>query len=259
MYLHRKELLKLLDIDDLIVYFQPIVSKEERIVGFEALARGVKNGKCVEPLLLFKKAERIGKKIRIFLDRICREVAFKKFLSIYQKNSEVVLFFNFDVSLIDFAPKEEAYIYRVAKKYDIPPHNIVIEITETHVKNLKYLKNFVENYRRLGFLIALDDVGIKYSNLNRISELKPCLLKIDKSLIRNIHVEYHKNKVVKALSSLAREIGALTLAEGVEDEQEALTSMKIGVEYFQGFLFAEPLPIEVILNVDFFFKSFSDI
>ncbi len=250
MYLKKQEILKLLDIDDIIVYFQPVVSKEERIVGFEALARGIKNGECINPLSLFKKAGKIGKKVRISLDRLCREIAFKEFVNIYNKNPEIVLFFNFDASLIDFGPKEEAYIYRMAKKYDIPPYNIVIEIAETQVRSLNYLKNFVENYKKLGFLIALDDVGIEYSNLNRIPELKPCLLKIDKSLIKNINSEYHKNKVVKALSSLAREIGALTLAEGVEKETEALTAMQIGVEYFQGFLFAEPLPLKEVFQID---------
>jgi len=243
--LDELQLLNSLEIDELVIYFQPIIFIHgKKIVGFEALARGVKEGKIIPPNIIFGKAEELG--VKVELDRLCRKIAFEEFKKIYEKFPKSVLFFNFDGSVIDRDDKISGYIYRLAQKYSLPPENIVIEITESQVKNVEKLKKFMENYKNLGFLIALDDVGIEYSNLNRIPELQPHILKIDRLLIRDINKEYYKQKVVKAIAFLAKDIGALTLAEGVETEEELLETMELGIHLHQGFYFSKPQPLSLI-------------
>jgi EAL domain-containing protein (putative c-di-GMP-specific phosphodiesterase class I) len=244
----KKEVLKLLDLDAIVIYFQPIVFvKGTQIVGVEALARGIKSNQIIPPNIIFSQAEEKG--IKIELDRVCRDIAFREFRKLYEKNPDLVLFFNFDGSVIDLGARNTGFIFRMAKKHNLPPQNIVIEITETKVKNFEALKEFVENYKKLGFLIALDDVGVEYSNLNRIPELKPHILKIDRLLVKDLEKEYYKEKVIKALVYLAKEIGALTLAEGIETEGEVLKTLEIGINFCQGFYFSKPSPLKS-LSID---------
>ncbi|WP_163328253.1 EAL domain-containing protein [Desulfurobacterium thermolithotrophum] len=242
------EILKLLDLDDLFIYFQPVIfTKRKKVIGFEALARGKKDKKIISPIVLFELAEKKG--IKVELDRLCRKIAFKEFKKFYHQNPNLMLFFNFDGSVIDLGVKYTGFIFRVAKENNISPSNVVIEVTESEVKDSGALKDFVENYRKLGFLIALDDVGIEHSNLNRIAELKPDILKIDRTLIKGINKEEYKSKVVKALAYMAKEIGSLTLAEGVETEKELLKTMRLGIDLHQGFYFSKPqFPTKVFIE-----------
>ncbi|NPA39973.1 MAG: EAL domain-containing protein [Thermodesulfobacteria bacterium] len=240
-----KDVLKLLRVDDIVTYFQPIVYVAgKKVVGFEALTRGVKGVDIIPPLELFARAEQKG--VKLEFDRICREKAFQEFKKVFAEFPGSVLFFNFDGSSIDKIKTPTGHIFRLAEKYQLPPQNIVIEITENRVRSLERLKRFIDYYKDLGFLIALDDVGIEYSNLHRIPELKPHILKIDRVLIENIDKEYYKQKVVKALTFLAKDIGALTLAEGIETEDELLRTMELGIMFHQGFYFSQPKPLETI-------------
>jgi len=241
----EEKILEILDLDELVIYFQPIVFVAgKKIVGLEALARGKKDGELVSPLSLFARAEAFN--LRHELDRLCRKIAFREFKKVYEDHPNMVLFFNFDGSVLDTVGCPTGYIYRLVKHYHLPPQNVVIEITENRVRHLENLKQFIEYYKNLGFLIALDDVGIEYSNLHRIPELKPHILKIDRLLISGIDKEYYKQKVVKALTFLAKDIGALTLAEGIEKEEELLRTMEIGITLHQGFYFSKPKPLENI-------------
>ena len=237
------KLLNLLEIDCLTTYFQPIFSiGSKRVIGVEALLRGVKNGELVSPLTLFKKAERKGLKIE--LDRISRYLAFMTFKEIFNSNLDLYLFFNFDASIIDECESITWYIYRLVKHWELNPSKIVIEVTETKVKKFEALKNFVNTYRELGFLIALDDVGIDYSNLNRIVELKPDFIKIDRILIDGLAKDKYKCKLIKALADLSKQIGSFSLAEGIETEEDLLKTLELGIDFHQGFFLEIPTPPE---------------
>jgi hypothetical protein len=87
-------------------------------------------------------------------------------------------------------------------------------------------------------------MGAGRSNLNRIALLKPDILKIDKALVRDISKDFHQQEVFKSLVGVAREMGALIIAQGVESEEEAVTILEMGVDLMQGFYFSKPLPVE---------------
>ena len=80
----------------------------------------------------------------------------------------------------------------------------------------------MHDYKKYGFLVALDDVGNSHSNLNRIPELKPDILKMDKYLIRDVDKSWHKKKILKSISYLAKDIRSLVIAEGVETKEEIM-------------------------------------
>jgi EAL domain-containing protein (putative c-di-GMP-specific phosphodiesterase class I) len=96
--------------------------------------------------------------------------------------------------------------------------------------------------RVLGIRLSIDDVGTGYSSLQTITEVEPDFIKIDLSLIKNIHRSLIKQELVHSLLHVAARIGARVIAEGIETEDEYRTLRRCGVRYGQGFWFARPAP-----------------
>jgi len=239
------ELLSALGVDDICIYFQPIVSLQRfRVIGIEALTRGLKSGEFISPQELFSRAAEL--KISIEFDRFCRKLALLEFKRYYKKYNHLALFLNHDPTLLNDPNVILGYTATLCKDIGINPSRVVIEICESKVTNMKLLENFVTFQKKKGFLIALDDVGTHYSNLDRIPQLKPDILKIDRNLVQNSDKEWHKNKIVKAIIYLAREIRSIPIIEGVEKEEEIIENLKMGSEYFQGFYFCKPSPIHLL-------------
>lgn len=100
----------------------------------------------------------------------------------------------------------------------------------------------IRRLRSLGFRIALDDLGAGYAGLSYFALLTPDVVKLDITLVRNIHREEIKRKLVDSLTSLCRELGMLVIAEGVETAEERDALVELGCDLLQGFYFARPAP-----------------
>lgn len=229
-------------IADVFTLFQPLVSVRRRaVVGMEALSRGrVPGGAVMSPDLMFSTAAASGSALE--LDRLCRERAFAAFAPQVRRRPELLLFVNIDTAVLRRGVVGSGHIQRLAEATGISPNNVVLEIVESQVDDTDALMEFAARHRRLGFLVALDDVGAGHSNLERIAALKPDVLKLDRSLVSGLPDSFHRQEVVRALVGLARRIGAMTVAEGVEHEREAALLMDLGADVMQGFLFAHPSP-----------------
>lgn len=225
--------------------YQPLVSVKKRaLLGFEALSRGLsQDGEIIPPGLLFNLPENNEQKTA--LDRLCRDKALEGFGHVHKKCRDLVLSINLDVSLLDAGAAGSDYLVDQTRRCGINPNNVVIEIIEANVRNSQALLDFIARYREQGFLIALDDIGSGHSNMERIAQIKPDVLKIDRSLINGIHTEFHKLEVTRSLISLGRRIGAMVVAEGVECEDEAMALLEMGVDVFQGFYFARPAQLDM--------------
>ena len=222
--------------------FQQVVSVNRNCVcGLEGLIRGVAEEGLIAPKALFEAAA--AQDLTVPLDRLCRECILKDYYPLYPQHKDKLLFINMEASVIEQAPLS-GHFTRQVREAGIDPGNIVIEINEAKVHNQDAIKSFIDVYRSDGFLIALDDVGAGFSNLDRIPVTKPDIIKIDTSLVRNIHTDYHRQEVFKALISLAGQIGALVVAEGVETEEEALQALKLGAHMIQGFYFSRPRALD---------------
>jgi EAL domain-containing protein (putative c-di-GMP-specific phosphodiesterase class I) len=222
-------------------HFQPIVSLKRRsIVGVEGLSRGVhpSSRSLIPPTDLFHQAALEG--LEVDLDRLCRQKALDDFRLIHSLKPELVLSLNMDTAIFDQGVAGSGQLRTQVYQMGLNPHNIAIEIVESEVNDLKELQRFVKLYRSYGFLIALDDVGAGHSNLNRIPLIRPDILKIDRFLVENIHKDFYKQEVLKSLVSMARHLGTLIIAEGVETEEEAVHLLEIDVDLVQGYYFARP-------------------
>jgi EAL domain-containing protein (putative c-di-GMP-specific phosphodiesterase class I) len=226
----------------IVTHFQPIISiKKKEVVGFEGLSRGVVEGsdRLIPPNSLYSTARKGG--CVLALDRLCRKKTLENFKkSIYNQDDRQLVFMNFEASLLDEGVGGSGHMMKLVSQLDIHPCNIVIEIIESKVKDVIALKNFVETYRYYGFIIALDDVGSGHSNFDRISLIKPDVLKINRDILKNIDSNYYKQEVFKSIVNLSHNIGTVVVAEGVETEQEVLQCLTLGADLFQGYYFAKP-------------------
>lgn len=219
--------------------FQPIVSVTKgKTIGFEGLIRGsVMDGFPVLPQELFDRAQKTCRTLE--LDRKCRDVILSNFTSYNEGYEGYYLFVNIDTSILEIAEGSD-YLFKQVQSSGIKAENMVIELCESKINDTGKLLRFVSKYKERGFLIALDDLGTGFSNLERIPILKPDIIKLDRSLIHNIEHESYKQECLKSLVRLANNIGAIVVAEGIETEIEAYTALEFGTHLLQGFYFSKP-------------------
>jgi EAL domain-containing protein (putative c-di-GMP-specific phosphodiesterase class I) len=232
---------EIIDGERVEAHFQPIVSLKRRsIVGLEGLTRGLQPGSpsVISPMDLFHQAAIQG--LQLELDRLCRKKIMDDFRKIHAASPELILSVNLDASILDQGVVGSGHLRQQVSEMGLKPENIAIEIIESDVEDLKELQRFVQLYRDYGFLIALDDVGAGHSNLNRIPLIKPDILKIDRFLIQDIQDDFYKQEVLKSLVRMARHLGTLIIAEGVETEEEAVCLLDMDVDMIQGYYFSRP-------------------
>lgn len=126
---------------------------------------------------------------------------------------------------------------------DLPPANLNVEVTETFlVQDLGLARRHIERLASRGVRIALDDFGTGYSNLRALLQLPIHTVKLDQSLIGDVGRDPRVSKLVRAMLSAAKSLNVRIVAEGVEDEAQALFLRAAGCDRLQGYLFARPMP-----------------
>ncbi|MFK2823257.1 EAL domain-containing protein [Arcobacter sp. YIC-80] len=222
------------------IHFQPIVSVSTKtIFALEALTRCEYNNQNIPPDLLFKMAKQNN--LLLELDILARNKAIKKFLKYYKKNNDLILFLNFESSLLndlESFEKINSFLETIIE-LKIPFKNFVLEIKEDEISNTEVLNKFCKQYKKLGFYIALDDFGTGSSTFDRINLIRPDIIKIDKSLFTDFENQINK-EIVKAIAKMSHNLGIRVLAEGVEEEQIICASLKSLINLYQGFYFSKP-------------------
>jgi EAL domain-containing protein (putative c-di-GMP-specific phosphodiesterase class I) len=116
-----------------------------------------------------------------------------------------------------------------------------VEITEqAQVEDYDELNVALGHLREVGVRIAVDDAGAGYASLRHILRLEPDVIKLDKSLVRNVHRDRPRRALATALISFAAEIGATIVAEGIESAEELDALRDLGVTFGQGYHLARP-------------------
>ena len=118
---------------------------------------------------------------------------------------------------------------------------LVIEITEHDaVSDYARLAARLADYRGRGAKVAIDDAGAGHASMRHVTQLSPDYIKIDRSLIHDIHLDYAKRALVRSMVTLEKDLGAAVVAEGIESTEELRTLRELGVPLGQGYLLARP-------------------
>lgn len=220
-------------LDKLFMVYQPIVSwRQRKVVGYEALVRS-KEPTIPHPGALFDAAERLDA-----LQELSRAIRAKAPLPYLEEPRPWKLFYNLHVR--DLADPQlydpDAPLAQIAE-------HVVLEITErAAIEEVPDAADMIARLRKMGFSIAVDDLGAGYAGLNSFTELEPDIVKLDMSLVRNVHITPTKQKVVRSINTLCHDMGIGVVAEGVENTEERDMLIELGCDLFQGYYFARPSP-----------------
>lgn len=215
--------------DRLCAVFQPVCRLSDlRLSGFEGLTR-FPDGSHARPDHWFAKAHKIGRGADLEI------MALKAVLeSARQIPSE------YDVS-VNLSPlvAVTASAQHELRSADRP---ITLELTEhDHITAGMYAD--LRSLRRDGVRLAIDDTGAGFSSLSRIVRLRPDVIKLDRDLTADVQSDPARQALVVALVHFAREIGAVTVAEGIETADQHATLRDLGIGFGQGFWLGQPRPI----------------
>ncbi len=221
--------------------YQPIVSLTSAhapTIGYEALLRAVgPDGDLIPPDKLFASAASAG--WLHVLDRVGRTTALRGTSGWL---GDAQLFVNFVPTTI-YRPEvclrttEEA-----AEKAGLRMDQLVFEVTESEqIADVSHLTRVFDYYRAKGCRVALDDLGSGFSSLNKLVQLRPDVVKLDKQLVQGLP-EPVNCAVVAAIVQMVHSYGGVVLAECIETYEQALSAQDLGVDLGQGWYYGRPEP-----------------
>jgi len=212
---------------------QPIVYAKDptRVFAYEALLRS-DHDVLKGPLAVLQVADRNGR-----INDVGREVFRLSSVWLTKIPEEINLFVN-------LAPEQLSSAEKL--KDDLTPllpfsGRVTIEITEqSNMNSILGWDASVDMLSDNGFSIAVDDLGAGYNSLSILADLQPRFIKMDMSLVRNLHAEPRKQRLVQLITRFAEATNSLTIAEGVEEVGERDALVECGIDLLQGYLFARP-------------------
>lgn len=220
--------------------FQPIFSlSHQRVVGYEGLMRGhCAAGQPISPLELLAGCRDFSE--TLVLDRLSRLVHLSNFSR--QAPGTEWLFLNMHPEAFLRAGRDDCVpvFQRMLALADLRPQQIVIEVLENVVRADIDFAPAVDFFRQLGCLIAVDDFGSGHSNFDRIWQIQPEIVKLDRGLIVRAAGSRKVRRMLAQMVSLLHECSALVLMEGIETAEEARIALDSDVDFTQGYYFGRP-------------------
>ncbi len=235
---------KAIENDDVLVYFQPIYNNKTKVIEkYETLVRLKYEDEIIYPNSFLS----ISKDIKKY-KKVTKAIVKKSFEYFQHLDSE----FSINLSAEDISSKEMInYIYKMITEYKVGDR-LVIEIVESEaIENYDEFLKFIKDVKSLGCKIAIDDFGSGYSNYQYIINLNEYIdyLKIDGTLIRDIHTNRKTQLLVGTLKFLCDNLGIKTIAEYIENEEIFEYVKSMGINYSQGYYIGKPHE-EIIDNIE---------
>jgi EAL domain-containing protein (putative c-di-GMP-specific phosphodiesterase class I)/DNA-binding response OmpR family regulator len=238
----RERLLRVVHDKLISTVFQPVVNLGTRaVVGYEALSRGPSGTDLENPEVLFELARDFDlvweletlciENVAPWLDAVC---------------SRGFLFFNLESHFIQQIHHRGMDVFRPFVDCN---RRIVIEVTErSAIRDYRTFRHTLHDLKRLGFMIAIDDCGSGYATLEAVAELKPDYLKVGHSLFHGVEHDPIRRRLVDLVARCAETIGARTIAEAIESEEQLRVCRELGIDEGQGYLLARPAPWDQLVR-----------
>lgn len=229
----RIKIQNVIDTESFYEVFQPILELQSNNVwGYEALTRFI--DPALTPDRAFEQADELGLGNQLGVATLKSALQDSHYFP-----ANVTLNLNATPALILSGALNEIF----ADEQDLSRY--VLEITEhVIVDDYQEIQTFIQPLRRKGLRLAVDDAGAGYASFRHILLLKPDIIKLDISLIRDIHKSDEKQALTTALVAFSKRGKHLLIAEGVETEEELAILRELKVDLVQGYLFSKPLSIE---------------
>lgn len=214
--------------------YQPIVDVASRTTyAHEALVRGPAGESA------FSVLTQVNENNRYRFDQACRVKAIK---TAAQVGIQERLSINF---LPNAVYKPEICIrttLEAARVHGFPIDHIIFEVTEgERVEDGPWLASILREYKRQGFLTAIDDFGAGYAGLTLLADFTPDFIKLDMALVRGVEASKARQAITRGMLRICQELDIQVIAEGIETASERDFFLSEGVTLMQGYLFAKPV------------------
>ena len=243
----ESELRKAIDNEEVTMYFQPIVdSATYATAGFEALIRWPHPTRgLLTPGQFLGVAEEAGLVSRldtVALKKTCTQMA--RWAARYPLANELYVSAN---KVPKNFPQFVQQIREIVAITGLPPGLLVVEVVENALlDDADGALQAIEALKEMGVRVAIDDFGTGYSSLSYLTQFRPTTLKIDRAFVSLLPEDMATASVVQAITEMALALNINVIAEGVETWEQAEVLHRMGVPYFQGYLFAKPRPADEI-------------
>ena len=220
--------------------YQPIIDVNTgKVVGFETLMRWQHNGEAISPSRFIAIAENTGLITEMTMASLTRAVQDMQHWCEIDNDFYVSI----NLSAKDFHHHDLAeQIIALCNMYEVPCHMVALEITESVLMaDFDSAKAAMDKLKSAGCRIYLDDFGTGYSSLAYLKRFPVDVIKIDGGFVRNIGDEADDEAIIRSTLALAKSLGKVCIAEGVESKEQLLFLQAEGCEYVQGYYFYSPL------------------
>ena len=143
----------------------------------------------------------------------------------------------------------EAELNALVKTYGISPEKLRVEITETvMMTDAENRLKMLDRLRKDGFIIEMDDFGSGYSSLNLLNDMPVDVLKIDMGFLQKKDNVARSQVILRHTINMAKDLGIVSLTEGVETASQFEMLSGMGCELFQGYYFSKPVPVDAFYD-----------
>jgi len=231
---------KIKTISDVLLHaFQPIVDTQSGTVcGFEALLRNyIEAGfESIDQVFDFAYAN----KNLFLLDFNLRKKAIQKLMD-YKLLDKAILFYNLDNRILHSEDYQFGLTLEILSSYGIKADKICFEVSEKYyIECSEQNIAIMENYKKQGFKIAIDDFGVRFSGLEYIYHFEPDYVKIDRFFISDVHKNFKKKLFLENIVNLCSKLGISLIAEGIENIYEFKEIKDFGFSFAQGYFIEKP-------------------
>lgn len=239
--------------NEFAIHYQPLIDLENStIFGYEALVRWNSPSKgMIPPNEFIRCAEENGfihKLGRWIFSKVCSD--YSKYFNLGSKLAGRKPIVHINVSPIQLAKLSfPEFVVRNLLHFNISSTALILELTESIlVSENQFIEKSIQSLNSSGISFSLDDFGTGYSALAYITRFKFESIKIDRSLLISSSTDPRSLAVMNAVVAMAKAIGAKTVAEGIETDEQSKLMKNLGVDYAQGYFYYHPFAMEVKSN-----------
>lgn len=232
---------------------QPIFSQDHHgiltLQAFEGLIRPARNGEMVRPGEFFSMIE---PKDRAKVDSLCRSLHIFNTGALNRRHAKLFVNFYPGLFVTDMAIRREVEMIKIATlEAGMTPERIACEITQKQNDSADMLSRFVEELRKHGFRIAIDEYGAEERDIARLNLLKPDYVKFEADWVKEFLENSAGSALLRVMVNQFREQGVLAIFEGLEDLRQVDMCQNLDVPLLQGYALARPELAPTHFNADF--------
>lgn len=241
------DLYKAVDEQQFVLFYQPKFTANYEVCGVEALIRWKHPALgLLTPQMFIESAEKTGLIIPMgywALEQACQQI------QKWEQSKNPFYPIAVNLSALQFENKKLfSVLEQLLEKYQIQPHNLILEITEsTAMHHIDSTIRTLERLRKLGIRIAIDDFGTGYSSFLYLKNLPVDELKIDRGFLMDLQPNSKEEAILESIIHLAAKLGLIVTAEGVETQQQADILKNLGCNQLQGYLLGRPVKIDSLV------------